>query len=153
MPEINFLEIFHTDEDKQTLRNMVDELTHLYGFPCILRKWTNINDTVDPLYGDQLTMHYNDEELYDKIGTYVYIDYNRFNQVLQNYGLALEKDTSLNGFMKLVDEPREDDLIDIKLPYDDRYITFKIGSSDIHKDICYSLVLNVTHFEQKRILT
>ena len=88
--------------------------------------------------------------MYDVVNSYVYIDYNRLNQVLHPYGLALEKNASLQGFMKLVDHPRENDLITIKLPYDDRKLTLKVGSADIHKDICYSVILQVAHFEQKQ---
>lgn len=150
MPEINFLEIFHNDIDKETLRNMVNEVTQLYGFPCEFKQWTGMQTSLDPLYNDQLTMFQKDEELYETKNTYIYIDYNRLNQVLQSYGLEQEKNISLNGFMKLEDHPRENDLITIKLPYDDKLITFKIGSSDIHKDICYSVILQIPHFEQQR---
>jgi hypothetical protein len=150
LAEINFLEIFHNDIDKETLRNMVNEVTQLYGFPCTIKQWTGIQTSLDPLYSDQLSMFQKDEDFYEVNNTYVYIDYNRLNQVLNSYGLAQEKNTSLNGFMKLDDHPRENDLITIKLPYDDRLLTFKIGSSDIHKDICYSVVLQIAHFEQQR---
>ncbi len=150
MAEINFLEIFHNDIDKETLRNMVNEVTQLYGFPCEFKQWTGMQTSLDPLYNDQLTMFQKDEELYETKNTYIYIDYNRLNQVLQSYGLEQEKNISLNGFMKLEDHPRENDLITIKLPYDDKLITFKIGSSDIHKDICYSVILQIPHFEQQR---
>ena len=150
MAEINFLEIFHNDIDKETLRNMVNEVTQLYGFPCKFKQWTGMQTCLDPLYNDQLTMFQKDEELYETKNTYIYIDYNRLNQVLQSYGLEQEKNISLNGFMKLEDHPRENDLITIKLPYDDKLITFKIGSSDIHKDICYSVILQIPHFEQQR---
>ena len=150
MAELNFLNIFHEDSDKETLRNMVNELVHLYGFPCFHKKWTGMQVQLDPLYGDQLSVFQNDEDMYDTVNSYVYIDYNRLNQVLQPYGLALEKNSSLQGFMKLIDHPRENDLITIKLPYDDRKLTFKVGSSDIHKDICYSVVLQIAHFEQKQ---
>ena len=150
MAELNFLNIFHEDSDKETLRNMVNEIVNLYGFPCSHRKWTGMQVQLDPLYGDQLSVFQKDEDMYDLVNSYVYIDYNRLNQVLHPYGLALEKNASLQGFMKLADHPRENDLITIKLPYDDRKLTLKVGSADIHKDICYSVILQVAHFEQKQ---
>lgn len=148
MPEINFLEIFHRTEDIDVLRNMADETIQLYGFPCRLKRWRKIQPILDPIYQDHNTALYDDESLYSIKNTYVYIDYNRFNQTLKAYGMGLDDNTTLNGNMRLIDEPDEDDIIIVKIPYDNRYVSFKIGSSDIHRDICYSVVLNVMHFNE-----
>lgn len=148
MAEINFLELYNFNEDKEVLRNMSEETIQLYGFPCELKRWRGIQPVLDPLYQDHNTSYYEDETLYSTKNTHVYIDYNRFNQVLKAYGLALEDNTTLVGNMILSDMPEEDDIITIKMPYDTRYVSFKIGSSDIHKDICYSVVLNVMSFSE-----
>lgn len=150
MAEINFLDIFHNKNDKETLKNMVDEITQLYGFPCVLKRWTGMQTQLDPLYGDQLSAFQNDEEMYDPVNSYVYIDYLNLNQTLQSFGLAHDKSLTLNGFMRLDDQPRENDILTIKLPYDDNLITLKIGSADIYKDICFSVILLVAHFDQQR---
>lgn len=148
-PEINFLDIFHNQEDKGVLRLMTNELIRLYGFPCRLKRWNGIQTALDPLYQDSPVIFDEDENLYDVINTHVYIEYNRFNSILQSYGLSMEVDTTVNGMMILDDHPKEDDLIEIKLPYDDKLYRFKIGSTDIHRDLCYSVVLNIYHKEQR----
>lgn len=149
MSELNFLEIFHNEHDKLLLTGMTDEIISLYGFPCIHKKWAGIQTVLDPLYDDLPSMHQKDEDLYEFCQTYVYVDYNRFNEILYAYGHGMQKDLSINGMMKLKDSPKEDDLVTIKLPYDEKYLTFRLGSTDVHRDICYSVVLNVSHFEQK----
>ena len=148
-PKINFLDIFHNQEDKDVLRLMTNEIIRLYGFPCQLKRWKGITTVLDPLYQDSPVIFDKDEDLYDIIDTHIYVEYNRFNSVLQSYGLSIEPDTTLNGMMILDDHPKEDDLIEIKLPYDNKLYRFKIGSSDIHRDLCYSVVLNIYHKEQR----
>jgi len=147
MPDINFLEIFHLNQDKPTLISMTNELVELYGFPCELRRWNGIQPVLDPLYQDSPTIFNSDEDLYDIINTYVYVDYNRFSSVLSAYGYALNGETTINGVMKLEDEPKADDIIKFKLPYDEKLPMFKLGLANIHKDICYNVVLDIYHSE------
>lgn len=141
---INFLDILWTNNDRQTLIGMVDEMIAMYGFQCILYRYIGSEPMLgDPLYRDTLSIFDRSPELYEKIDTWVYIDYHRFNQVLQPYGLALEDNTTLEGNMRLQDMPKEKDLIDIKLPYDDIFYRFEIGSTDVHEDIVFHVTLNV----------
>lgn len=148
MADINFLNIFHNNNlDKEVLIKMTNEVIELYGFPCVLKRWNGIQPALDPMYQDSPVNYENDESLYTKINTHVYIDYNRFNSVLHAYGLAIEGETTVNGMMKLEDEPKEDDVIELKLPYDEKLYKFKIGSTDVHKDICYSVVLDI-HYQE-----
>jgi hypothetical protein len=141
---INFLDIFHSEYDKQTLIELVNEQIEAYGFQCILYRYKGKQISLgDPLYKDTLTIKDRDLNLYDKIDTWIEIDYNRFNSVLQAYGLAIEAETTLTGNMMLKDKPKEDDLIDIKMPYDQKFYRFKIGSTDVHKDICYNITLDI----------
>lgn len=151
MPDINFLEIFHSKQDKETLKNMVDEITNLYGFPCVLKRWTGIQTQLDPLYSDQLTSFQNDSDLYDPINTHIYIGWTKLNQTLHSYGLAFDENISLEGFMSLDDQPKENDIITIKLPYDDVLLTLKIGGTYVHTDICYGVTLQIAHFEQLNV--
>jgi len=151
-PEINFLDIFHNENDKTVLRQMTTEIIRLYGFPCHLKRWVGIQPVLDPIYQDSPTIFdtsdgLEDGDLWDTLHTHVYIDYNRFNSVLHSYGLAIEPETSLTGMMIFDDHPKEDDLIEIHLPYDNKEYRFKIGSTDIHRDLCYSVILNIYHKE------
>lgn len=148
-PEIHFLDIFHDTNDKELIKSMVNELVNLYGFKCILKRWSGIQTVLDPLYQDSPTILDQDSDLYDSILTRVYIDYQRFNSVLHSYGLAMETTTPLQGIMMLEDEPKEDDIIELKSPYDEKYYRFKIGSTDVHKDVCYSVIMNIYHKEKK----
>ena len=141
---INFLDRFHSEYDKQTLIELVNEQIEAYGFQCILYRYKGKQISLgDPLYKDTLTIKDRDLNLYDKIDTWIEIDYNRFNSVLQAYGLAIEAETTLTGNMMLKDKPKEDDLIDIKMPYDQKFYRFKIGRTDVHKDICYNITLDI----------
>lgn len=141
---INFLDIFHSNEDKPTLIEMVNEHIEMFGFQCILYRFKGNQAHIgDPLYKDTLSSFDRNSDLYDKIDTWIEIDYNRFNSVLQAYGLAIEAETSVTGNMMLKDLPKEDDLIDIKMPYDQKFYRFKIGSTDVHKDICYHVIMNI----------
>lgn len=148
MPDINFLTLFHDREDKSTLRKLNDEVIELYGFPCVLRKWNGIQSNLDSLYNDMGTINESDPNLFDYVNTFVHIDYARFDKVLNSYGLALTENTSLEAMMRLRDKPAEDDIVEITYPYDNKTYRFKIGSADIHKDICYRVVLNVYYTEQ-----
>ena len=143
MPDINFLTIFHDKEDKQTLIKYCDEICELYGFPCKLKRWTGNQTALDPLYQDMPTVDDEDEDLFEPIDTFVYIDYQRFNSVLNAYGLSIEEGTTLEGMMRLQDDPHEDDVIEIYYPYDEKKYYFKIGSTDVHRDICYHVTLDV----------
>lgn len=150
MANINFLDIFHNkNQDKDTLISMTNEVIELYGFPCVLRRWVGSQTLLDPLYQDTPSVFDDDESLYERINTHVYVEYNRFNAVLQAYGLGVEAETSIQGTMKLIDAPKEDDLIDIRLPYDNQLYKFRLGSTDIHKDICYSVILNIYHSSER----
>jgi hypothetical protein len=149
LAEINFNEIFHELDDKPLLRHYADEIIELYGIPCRLRKWVGIQPVLDPMYQDTPTTYHTDEDLYHTVNTHVYVDYNRFNEVLKAYGHSVETNTTLNGIMKFDDHPKEDDIVELKLPYDDRYYKFQLGSTDVHRDVCYSVVLNV-YYQDRR---
>lgn len=141
---INFNDIFFTAADKQTLIDLVDENIKMFGYQCTLYHYNGSQSHIgDPLYGDTLSTFDRNLESYSKIETWIYLDYVRFNSVLHSYGLALEEDTTLVGNMMLSDSPTEDDLIDIKLPYDDIFYRFKIGRTDVHRNICYNVVLDI----------
>ena len=141
---INFLDILWTNRDRQTLIDMTDEMIEMYGFQCTLYRYIGANASLgDPLYQDSLSILDRRHDLYEKKETWIYIDYNRFNETLHSYGLCLDENTSLEANMKLSDAPKEDDIIDIKLPYDHIFHRFKVGSSDIHEDIVYHITLNV----------
>lgn len=141
---INFLDILWTNYDLDTLVNIVDEQIAMFGFQCILYRYKGENPNLgDPLYQDSLSIYDRNEKLYDIVNTWVYVDYHRFNEVLNPSRLSLEENTSLEGNMRLCDKPREKDLIDIKLPYDDRFYRFEVGSSDVHENIVYHVTLNV----------
>lgn len=143
---INFLDIFHSAADKATIISLVDEKIQMSGFQCILYRYKGSQIKLgDPLYQDTLSTFDRSSDLYDIINTHIEIDYNRFNSILQSYGLAIEEGTTLIANMMLVDRPQEDDLIDIKIPYDEKFYRFRIGSTDVHKDICYHVVLNIYH--------
>ncbi len=144
MAEINFNEFFHQTLDKELLRQYVDEIIDMYGIPCKHKKWIGNQAVLDPLYQDQIILD-DSEDLYDVSNTYVYVDYQRFNEVLKSYGQSIETNTSINGMMKFSDAPKEGDIIELKLPYDDVLYKFKLGSTDIHRDICYSVVLNIMY--------
>ena len=122
---------------------MANEVVELYGFPCTLRKWNGFQTSLDPLYQDISTLDESNEELFDYKKTHVYIDYNRFDQVLSSWGMSMTENTTLESMMKLDDEPKEDDIVEILYPYDGIKYKFKIGSADKHKDICYRVVLNI----------
>lgn len=143
MTDINFLTLFHDRLDKCTLIEMANEVIDLYGFPCVLRKWNGFQTSLDPLYQDISTLDESNEELFDYKKTNVYIDYNRFDQVLSSWGMSMTENTTLESMMKLADEPAEDDIVEILYPYDGKKYKFKIGSADKHKDICYRVVLNI----------
>lgn len=149
MAEINFNEIFHQLEDKPLLREYVNEIIELYGIPCRLYRWEGIQTALDPLYQDSPTVYHKDDDLYHVINTYVYVDYNRFNEVLRAYGHGIEPETTIYGVMKFDDHPNEDDIVELKLPYDDRFYKFQLGSTDVHRDICYSVVLNIYHQDRE----
>lgn len=150
MATINFLDIFHNkNQDKDTLISMTNEVIELYGFPCVLKRWVGSQELLDPLYQDAPSVFDDDPSLYECINTHVYVEYNRFNAVLQASGLGMETDTSIPGTMKLVDAPKEDDLIEIRLPYDKQLYKFRLGSTDVHKDICYSVILNIYHSSER----
>lgn len=141
---INFLDIFHTNNDRETVISMVNERIQMRGWQCTLYRYKGSQVKLgDPLYQDTLSIHDRDESLYDVVPTHIEIDYNRFNSILHSYGLAIEEGTTLPANMMLKDKPQEDDIIDIKIPYDQKFYRFRIGSTDIHADICYHVVLNI----------
>jgi len=149
MAEINFNEFFHNLSDKPLLREYVNEIVEMYGIPCKLLSWKGIQAALDPIYQDAPTLFDKDIDLYDVKNTHIYVDYNRFNAILKAYGQAIEPDTTINGIMKFDDHPKEDDIVELKLPYDDVLYRFRLGSTDVHKDICYSVVLNIYHQDRK----
>lgn len=144
--KLNFIELYN-NYDKDVMKTYCDEMIELNGFPCVLKRWTGNTAAQDPLYQDTLYNFTNDVQLYEPIHTHVYIDYNRLNSVLQAYGLVVEPNTSLMGMMKLCDCPKEDDIVELKSPYDGRLIKFVLGSTDIHKNIVYHVTLNIQYIE------
>lgn len=143
---VNFIQTFHDKNDKEQLITYVDELISMYGYPCILRHFTgNKITSIDPLYQDNMSnveINRNSED-YQNIETYVYIDYKMLDDTLKSYGLALTNGTSLDGIMSLDTNVYEDDIVQILYPMNDITYTFKVGSVEIDKDICYKVVLNV----------
>ena len=81
-----------------------------------------------------------DEDLFEPIDTFVYIDYQRFNSVLNAYGLSIEEGTTLEGMMRLQDDPHEDDVIEIYYPYDEK-----------ENDSMYSFIHQITMNKYKYI--
>lgn len=144
--KLNFITLFN-DCDRIVAKSFYDEMIELHGFPCILKRWTGNTIIQDPLYQDTLYVHTEDKDMYEPISTFVYIDYNRFNSVLQGFGLAIEANTSVEGMMKLDDYPNEDDIIELTSPYDSRLVRFKIGSVDCNKNVVNHVTLNIMYIE------
>lgn len=142
--QLNFIELYN-DCDKNVLRTYCDEMIDVNGFPCILKRWTGNTIVQDPLYQDTIYGFTNDAMIYEPVNTHIYIDYNRLMTSLQSFGVATDTNFSLNGMMKLCDNPTEDDIIELKSPYDGRLLSFTLGSVNNHKDIVYNVVLNIRY--------
>lgn len=146
--ELNFNTLFHGERDKNQLRLYADEIIGMYGIKCILKRWKKNSTVLDPLYQDSIPGLESDEDIFETYPTYVYVEYNRLNTVLSSYGLNIDKNSTLNGMMKLEDKPRAGDIIELKLPYDNMLYKFNITSANIHRDICYSTIL-VIHNDER----
>lgn len=140
---LNFLDIYHTYHDKSAMIMMCNELIMSKGFQCVFYKYIGTKLKIgDSLYKDTLTMFDRRPEMYEKINTWIVIDYVRLNAILQSPGLILEPSSTLTAMMMLKDKPDEDDIIELKLPYDNKFLRFRIGGADIHGNIVYHINLN-----------
>lgn len=143
IPEFSFLDNYLYKSESSVHRNMVEEIISMYGWPCIHYRFLGNKLALDPLYGDAPTHLINDETVYEKINTKVYIEWKQFNQILTQSGAQHDNNIYLDGIMKLNDSPKEDDILSFLYPLDGNTYNFRLSTTDVFKDICYRVYMLV----------
>ena len=139
----NFIASAYDSLDIDTLKSMTNEIIDLYGYPCILTRYTGSKSTNHPLYRDRLTSTYNNDKLTKNNETRVFIENKHFIPQLMAYGYALNVETTVNAFMKLEDDVKPEDLVTLLYKHEAQRYTFQVNSASIWKSVCFNIVLSV----------
>jgi len=139
----SFLDQFLLRSEDNLLQKMTEEIIKLYGWPCIHYSFLGNKVHLDGLYGDAPTKFYDDDTIYKKIDSKVYIDWKQFNTILNGEGTRSDESVYLDGFMALDTNPKEDDLLSFVYMLDGKRYTFKLGSTEIYKNVCYMVTMVV----------